>query len=100
MTKKSITPVIFRKFPEGDIIAMFPTIPGDMNPNTCSSYMSNGGHGAATIDLIYATKPVTEQEYKDLLQELINIGYDDLKIYQKNQYWMTQERIKELNRTR
>lgn len=100
MTKKSITPVIFRKFPEGDIIAMFPTIPGTMNPNTCNSYQHLGQNGSATIDLIYGTKPATEQEYKDLLQELVNIGYDDLKIYQKNQYWMTQERIKELNRTR
>jgi hypothetical protein len=94
------TPVIFRKFKEGDIIAMFPTFPGDMNPNTCSSYQHLGQHGAATIDLIYGTKPATEQEYKDLLEELVSIGYDDLKIYQKNQYWMTQERIKELNRTR
>jgi len=100
MKNKNFTPVIFRKFPEGDIIAMFPTFPGDYNQNTCCSYIRIGGYSSATIDLIYATKPAIEQEYKNLLEELVNIGYDDLKIYQKNQYWMTQERIKELNSIR
>ena len=43
------TKVIFRKLKDGDIIALFPELPGDMNPyHTCESYMHVGQHGAAS----------------------------------------------------
>ena len=82
------TPVIFRKFKEGDLIALFPTIPADMDMGHCQSYQHVGQHGAADLGIIYETKPAPLYEYTGLLLELISIGYDDLKVYQRCQRWM------------
>lgn len=72
------TRVIFRKFRDmGDIIALFPALPGDSNPRvTCLSYQHIGQHGAACVDLIGRdTLPATPDEYAPLLAELRQIGY-------------------------
>ena len=92
----NMTPVIFRKFKDNDIIALLPTIPGDMNPNTCESYMHIGQHGSADLGIIYDTKLAKQTEYDDLLQELESIGYEDLKVYSKVLQWMDDTRHKEL----
>ncbi len=69
---ESKTKVIFRRFKNGDVIALFPALAGDMNPNTCSSCMHVGQHGSATASLqdTYATN-----DYLPLKQELESIGY-------------------------
>lgn len=72
--------VIFRKFPDGDVIALFPGLPGTANANTCSSYMHVGQHGAADTGLVRDTKPAARAEYAPLLKELRAIGYDNLRI--------------------
>lgn len=69
------TRVIFRKFPDGDIIALFPSLPGDAHPSTCLSYMHIGQHSAASADLATYTLPATPDEYAPLLAELRSIGY-------------------------
>ena len=77
-----MTPVIFRKFKTGEVLALFPTLPGTNDPHTCQSYQHIGQHGAASADCSY-TKPATPAEYADLLRELVSIGYDDLKIVKR-----------------
>lgn len=67
------TKVLFRKF-RGDVIALFPELPGDYDPDTCLSYQHVGQHGAASVSL--RTKPATCQEYASLYIELRSIGYD------------------------
>ena len=67
------TKVIFRKFPGGDVIALFPEIAGSMNPGTMQSYMHVGQHGAA--DCVDLTKPATPAEYADLKKELEGLGH-------------------------
>ena len=80
------TKVIFRKFEEGDIIALFPELVGTNDISTCMSYQHVGQHGAASVDLVYDTKPATPSEYKDLYDELTNmVGYD-LQIVKKFTY--------------
>jgi AraC-like DNA-binding protein len=70
---KSI-PVIFRRWSEkegGAVIAIFPTLPGDMNVHTCLSYMHVGQHGACRPDLLIAdTSPCPFYLYRDLKAEL------------------------------
>ena len=94
------TPVIFRKWPKregGDVIALFPTLVGDMSPYTCNSYEHVGQHGSADPqEVVWATKPAKPAEYADLLEELKSIGYDDLVVYQKLQYKWIDERRKVL----
>lgn len=73
--------VIFRKYSNGDIIALFPTVRADIRGFLCQSYMHIGQHGAADYrKVIDDTKPANEDEYSVLLQELRMIGYNDLTV--------------------
>lgn len=76
------TKVIFKKFIEGDIIALFPNEIADPN-NNIMSYQHIGQHGAASPDLLHGLEDAKPSEYNDLLKEIISIGYDDLKIDNK-----------------
>ena len=67
--------VMFRKFGNGEVIALFPEMPFDLNGNI-TSYMHVGQHGAASIDLCNSLSPASEDEYHDLYDELVQIGYD------------------------
>jgi hypothetical protein len=69
------TKVIFRIL-EGDVIAVFPELPGTNDPNTCQSYMHLGQHGSA--DPYVGRRPATPAEYdavNTLAAELRRIGY-------------------------
>lgn len=75
---KEKTKVIFRKFPTGDVIALFPEKPGSARSWAyCDSYQLIGQHGAASADLSSAqnTTAATPQEYAELKAELERIGY-------------------------
>lgn len=78
-----MTRVVFRKWKNGDIIALFPD---DVNPHdgTVTSYMHIGQHSAADYNNVIAlTKPATEDEYHDLLTELKQVGYVNLNIVKR-----------------
>jgi len=71
-----ITTVIYRVFKQGDVIALFPTLPGTADCLTCMSYMHVGQHGAADpYGLISHTRLAAPEEYKNLHRELEYIGY-------------------------
>ena len=76
--KKEINPsdrVIFRTWPKGDVIALFPDIEAGLF--SCSSYMHVGQHGAADYRyVVERTKQATIAEYADLAVELTKIGYN------------------------
>lgn len=94
------TKVIFRKWKNGDIIALFPEEPGTYDASTCNSYEHNGQHGSAEPRyVIQATTLAKPAEYADLKQELERIGYDlDVKkLYANNMYVA---RLSELYRLR
>ena len=73
------TRVIYRKYAEGDIVAVFPDEPGTHNPSTCMTYQHIGQHGSAGAALVMAhTSPARPGEYAELKRELVSIGYADL----------------------
>jgi hypothetical protein len=72
----TITKVIFRTFHTGEIIALFPELPGDAHGVYCMSYQSIGQHGMASTDLSHCTRPATDSESRSLFNELVKIGYD------------------------
>lgn len=76
------TRVIFRKFKQGgDIIALFPHVPGTNNPLTMRCYPHLGQHGSIEERAVPGlTVTATPSEYKDLLAELQRVGYDNLDI--------------------
>jgi len=70
------TEVIFRKSRDGEVIAIFPYILWDHNGNV-TSYMHIGQHGACGIFFTWVfPKLATPEEYKPLLDELTQVGYD------------------------
>jgi hypothetical protein len=70
------TKVVFRKYKEGDILALFPDEIADPLGN-CLSYQHVGQHGAATYEYcIEQTKPAKPEEYQELKRELEGRGYD------------------------
>ncbi len=67
--------VVFRKFNDGQVIALFPELPCD-NRGNITSYMHIGQHAPASRFIVHDTKPANPEEYADLHAELLRIGYD------------------------
>lgn len=76
-----MTRVIFRKFSDGEIIAIFPDMPYSDHLTTC--YAHNGQHGSCDRGIIDITKLATLQEFNPLHRELFQIGYDDLRVIRR-----------------
>jgi hypothetical protein len=77
------TEIIFRKWKTGDVIALFPGIASDaIDGYYCLSYQRVGQHGGASPAIVADTKPAKRAEYKDLAQELTQVGYD-LKVIKR-----------------
>ena len=76
------TLTIFRKFHDGEVIALFPLIPHDANGIYCVSYLHIGQHGAADTSITRTTQPASPSEYAPLARELESIGYS-LQIRQR-----------------
>ena len=69
------TKVIFRKFKNGDVIALFPELPAYNYYITC--YEHFGQHGSADYYVVLdQTKLASPKEYQELKKELETIGYD------------------------
>lgn len=81
--------VIFRKTKDNEIIAFMPE--ASVNCGNILSYMHIGQHSEASLEFYWTTKKATEEEYKQLLEELKMI-YDNCilvvkqKIYHKDLY--------------
>lgn len=70
--------VIFRKWRKrdgGGIIALFPTMPSDINGRYCMSYEHIGQHGGADPAIMARTVAATPKEYAPLARELRALGY-------------------------
>jgi len=70
--------VTFRKFPEGDIIALFPEKLEGYPYLT--SYQHIGQHSDASEELLDELEAATPEEYKPLLEELKSLGYTKLTV--------------------
>lgn len=60
---------------EGQITAIFPELKADYNGNL-TSYAHIGQHSACNPEHIFINRIPSYDEYKPLLYELIQIGYD------------------------
>ena len=66
--------VIFRKWDNGDICALFPDIPA--GGGYCQSYEHIGQHGGADYGhVIRSTIPARPAEFAELARELRGLGY-------------------------
>lgn len=82
--QKQKTRVIFRKWDNGDIIALFPDIGPASWVIKCLSYEHDGQHAEADYaGVMKVTTRATPPEYKALQQELEQIGYNIEITYRK-----------------
>lgn len=96
LEKEEEIKVIFRMWPDGDVIALFPEIPSDYQGYLCESYMHVGQHGAAdTGAVIDQTRPALPEEYRGLLRELGGRGYTLLNIMKRVTGDMVEKRLRE-----
>lgn len=96
---KPSLPVIFRKWKNGDVLALFPTLPGTYyDAHTCTSYEHIGQHSSTWPALCVAhTKRARPDEYDSLLCELRSIYDDcDLRIVLRESPKMRRERYNAL----
>jgi hypothetical protein len=71
------TKAVFRKWPDGDIIALFPEEAGDVYGIHCASYMHIGQHANADYEsVVGCTTLATPSEYADLQSELASMDYN------------------------
>jgi len=93
-----MTNVIFRKFNNKEVIALFPYEPYNrFDVDSITSYMHIGQHSEADYQSIMKdTKPCKfEHEYKDLMDELESVGYEDLNVIEKRNFNFAVKNLKE-----
>lgn len=94
------TPVVFRvdRRDNRDVYALFPTLPGSNDPNTCTVYQHIGQHSGGNYHgCIASSRPARPDEYKELAKELRTLGYN-LVIMARATPGMHNQRRKELER--
>ena len=88
------TKVIFRKFKNGDVIALFPELPAYKHYITC--YEHFGQHGSADYHVVLdQTKLASPKEYQELKKELETIGYD-VVVYKRYTSYMRDNALKNM----
>ena len=82
MNKKTLD-IVFRKFNNGEIIALFPQFSYRKN-YTIESYMHIGQHGECDPLIVHKTSLATQEEYEPLLNEIKSIYHDyDIRVMKK-----------------
>lgn len=72
---KSCDRVVFRRWKDGGVIALFPHMPEGRG--LVNSYEHVGQHGAADYHgVVRETRPAKPAEYASLLRELKRVGYN------------------------
>lgn len=99
---RDLTRVVFRVWSDGEVIALFPDLPGTNDPTTCSSYMHVGQHGSADYrGVIAETRPAREPEYEALRAELERAPYHyDLQVTKRAGNDAYARRAAAINRSR
>lgn len=95
------TKVIFKieRNKGAEVVAFFPAWAGDSNPyRTCTCYAHMGQHSAASLEYARSLRPATPEEYAPLLREMVQVGYDDLRIVRRFTRWDLEERKKQTAR--
>ncbi|MBN9519456.1 hypothetical protein J0H58_13190 [bacterium] len=68
--------VVFRRWREGGVIALFPEIPATIHGEYCLSYARVGQHAAADYHaVVNHSRPAAPPEYAALADELTRLGY-------------------------
>lgn len=71
-----VTPCLMRVLPDGEVLAIFPTQAGGIDPTTCGCYAHVGQHSSCRpYSIVGRSRPATPAEYADLQKELEGSPY-------------------------
>jgi len=73
------TKIHFKKFGDGDVIALFPEEIHSFD-GYITSYQHVGQHGGASPVLMTELEDATQSEYEPLLKELTSVGYKSIMV--------------------
>ena len=74
--------VVFRRYPDGSIIALFPFEPSEPTGKFCLCYEHMGQHGSADYEgVLLDTEAVRPNDVSALVEELDHIGYKYFKAH-------------------
>jgi len=77
------TPVLFR-MDDGQVVAVFPDVPGTGDPNTMACFSHVGQHSSCTQEWLQTTTPAWSSDYAALKAELESPPYEyTLKVRQR-----------------
>jgi len=81
-----VTPVVFRRErrKDGEVTAVFPTIPADVEGRQMTCYAHVGQHGGCSLAWYNGTRAAKPEQYRDLAREIEQLGYR-LKVYARIQ---------------
>ena len=71
--------VIFKVF-KGELLAIFPELPGTNDPSTCEIYARVGQHASADCRTVLSGRPARPIEYASLKRELTRPGPGQYKL--------------------
>ena len=85
IVKKELLKVVFRKFEDGEVIALFPEIKFGCPHYKIMSYMHVGQHGEVDYQAVTKiTKLATKEDYQSLLKEIASIYHEyEIKVMKK-----------------
>lgn len=90
------TPVIFRRDKDGDVIALLPTLPGELYNTSCKAYSPRFGWFNTDTAIMKRTEEATPEEYTPILAQLVhNEGIYPIKIAKRIKGWMDDIRVKD-----
>lgn len=76
-SENDVVSVVFRTYPDGDVIAVMPGLDANGDGRFCTCYMHVGQHGAADYHaVIRQTRPATDAERAPLQRELEGKPYE------------------------
>lgn len=87
-------PVIFRKDNDGDIVALFPTMPAGKGKTSCMGFTLEHGLISTDIGLMRLTVEADMQEYQRTLAEIVHEGFYPLDICKRVMGYMNDTRLK------
>ena len=71
---KTITRVVYRTYPAGDVVALLLDCEANLGRVVCYQHIGQHGEGVY-FGIMGGTRPATEDEIRPLRDELIRIGY-------------------------
>lgn len=102
MSSTPTVPVVLRAWkPDGELLALFPTLPANLNGDLCDSYgFCDGQSGADYHGCIRQSHPVDSAGVRrELIQRLERLGYR-LRVVKRATQAMHDERYAEAHRLR